>query len=86
MPSRLDARKQSEVYRYAGLGLQFAATIGLFGFAGHWVYGRVGTHPWLLILGVFLGFAAGLYYLTRKLPASRRGTGERSDASERNSR
>ena len=58
-----------DLYRFSGLGLQFAATVGVFALAGRWLDGRVGTSPWLLIGGVFAGFALGLYSMTKKLPA-----------------
>lgn len=57
-----------------GAGLQFAASIILFLFLGRWLDGRLGTEPWLLILGVFTGAAAGFYALYRQLvsrPAER---------------
>lgn len=59
-----------DLYRYSGLGLQFAAAVGIFAFAGRWLDGRWNTSPWLLIVGVFAGFALGLYSMTKKLPAS----------------
>lgn len=47
-------------YRMAGVGLEFAVAIALFGGIG-WLLDRwLQTAPWLLIVGVFLGFAAGL--------------------------
>lgn len=52
---------------YAGLGLQLAASIGLFLWLGwkadHWI----GTTPLLTILGAFVGAAAGFYSLYRHL-------------------
>ena len=47
--------------QFAGLGLQFAASIGLFAWLGHWLDGRFGTAPWLLLLGVFFGAGAAFY-------------------------
>lgn len=58
-----------------GVGLQFAASILLFFFAGRWLDGRLGTEPWLLIAGVFVGLAAGFWSMYRRLvvePAQRR--------------
>ncbi|HET7275915.1 MAG TPA: AtpZ/AtpI family protein [Longimicrobiaceae bacterium] len=52
---------------FAGVGLQFAGSILLFLFAGRWLDERLGTEPWLLILGVFVGAAAGFYVLYRQL-------------------
>ena len=41
--------------------------IGVFALGGHWLDGRLGSDPWLLILGVFVGFALGLVSLVSKL-------------------
>lgn len=62
----------SDLFRYSGLGVQFAATVGIFALAGRWLDGRWNTSPWLLIVGVFLGFALGLLSMVKKLPSSPR--------------
>ena len=59
-----------DLYRYSGLGLQFAATGIVFAFAGRWLDGRIGTSPLGLLVGVFLGFGLGLYSMVKKLPSS----------------
>lgn len=51
----------------AGVGLQFALSIVLFLLAGQWLDRRLGTEPWLLILGVLVGAVAGFYSLYRQL-------------------
>jgi hypothetical protein len=53
----------------AGVGLQFAVSIILFLFVGQWLDQKLGTAPWMLILGVFGGAAAGFYSMYRKLMA-----------------
>ena len=58
-----DQRKQVNA---AGVGLQFGAAIVLFALAGNWADGRFGTKPWLLVLGVALGFAGGTISLLKK--------------------
>lgn len=55
---------------FAGIGLQFAASILLFAYAGQWLDRRLGTGPWLLIVGVFLGAGGAFYSMYRKLTAS----------------
>lgn len=50
-----------------GVGLQFAASILLFFFLGRWLDGRLGTEPWLLVLGVFVGLTAGFWSMYRRL-------------------
>ena len=57
---------------FAGLGLQFALTILVFLYLGKWLDGKLGTAPWLLLLGVFIGAAGGFYSLYRALTASQR--------------
>ena len=52
---------------YAGLGLQFLGAILLFLFVGRWLDARLGTSPWLLITGVFVGAGAAFYSLYKKL-------------------
>ena len=42
----------TEAGRVMGVGLQFAAAIVLFLFAGKWVDSKLGTEPWFLLLGV----------------------------------
>lgn len=59
----------SDLTRYSGLGLQFAATIGVFALAGRWLDGRWNSSPWMLIGGVFLGFGLGLYSMITKMAA-----------------
>lgn len=50
-----------------GVGLQFAAAILIFLFIGGWLDDRLGTAPWLLILGVMLGAGGGFYSMYRRL-------------------
>jgi F0F1-type ATP synthase assembly protein I len=52
--------------RYAGVGLQFAATLAVFALLGWWGDGKLGTSPWLLLIGVFAGFGLGFYSLVSK--------------------
>jgi ATP synthase protein I len=51
----------------AGVGLGFAASILLFFFLGRWLDEKLGTEPWLLILGVFVGLSAGFWSMYRRL-------------------
>ena len=64
----------SQAGEVLGVGLQFAGAIILFLFLGRWLDERLGTEPWLLIAGVFIGLAAGFWSMYRKLvvePAAR---------------
>lgn len=50
-----------------GIGVQFVAVLLAFLFAGKWLDERLGTSPWLLMIGVFLGFGLSLLYIYRRL-------------------
>ena len=65
-------RVDTSFARYAGLGVQFAATILVLGLLGLWADKRFGTAPWLMILGIFLGAAGGFVSLVRQVPPARR--------------
>ena len=52
---------------YAGMGLQFALSILLFVWLGQWLDRKLGTEPWLLLLGAFVGAGAGFYAIYRRL-------------------
>ena len=73
---RLGGKKQTgpQAGDLMGVGLQFAASILLFFFVGRWADSRLGTDPWLLVLGVFTGLVAGFWSMYRRLvvePAQR---------------
>jgi len=52
-------------WRYAGLGLQFAGTTGLFVFMGYELDKRMGWTPWGLVSLGMLGLIGGLYLLIK---------------------
>ena len=67
---------------FATLGLEFALSVlvGLFG--GRWLDARLGTAPWLAIVGFGFGVAAGVRAIYRaaraaNLEAEREGNEER---------
>jgi ATP synthase protein I len=55
---------------FAGVGLQFAVSILVFLYLGQWLDRKLGTAPWLLMGGVFLGAGASFYSMYRKLMAA----------------
>lgn len=79
-PDPLHARRSSHVEgaEYLGVGIQFAGAILLFLFLGRWLDERLGTEPWLLLLGVFVGAGAGFYSLYRQLVVVPRERARRS--------
>ena len=57
---------------FAGLGIQFAAAIILFLFAGQWLDKKLGTDGVFTIAGVFVGGGAAFYNMYRKISAAQR--------------
>ncbi len=66
-PENEDARQARSFGKYAGIGLQFAASIVAFLYAGQWVDRRLGSDPWGVIIGVFAGAGAAFYSMYRRL-------------------
>jgi F0F1-type ATP synthase assembly protein I len=50
---------------YLNIVYSFFGGIILFGYFGHWLDEKLETHSWLLIAGVFLGFALGFYRMIK---------------------
>lgn len=57
----------SQTGEVVGAGLQFAGAIILFLFVGRWLDARLGTEPWLLLVGVAVGAVGGFTSLYRQL-------------------
>lgn len=64
-----------DAYRFAGLGLQFAATILILGLAGNWADRRFGTRPWLTLAGILLGFVGGTVSMASQIERASRPAG-----------
>jgi len=47
------------------LGIQLAIAVVIFFFAGRWLDDLLGTTPWLMIGGLFVGIAGGLIQFFR---------------------
>jgi ATP synthase protein I len=48
-----------------GAGIQLAAAIILMFFLGRWLDTKLGTSPWLMLVGIFFGLGAGMYNFFR---------------------
>lgn len=60
---------------YLNLGWTFAATVAVGTFLGWWLDRKLGTRPWLLLGGIFLGIgAAFVSFLKVTMPG--KGNGE----------
>ena len=71
-------RSHAEAGRFAGYGIGWLLAMLGFGWGGLALDRRIGTTPVLLILGILLGFAAGLWTLYARAVAepANRPTGE----------
>jgi F0F1-type ATP synthase assembly protein I len=69
-PSAERKRVVREVGRFTGFGLAWALSVLFFLLIGYWLDGRLGTLPWLTILGAFLGAAGGFVSLYRGITAA----------------
>lgn len=67
MDRLLHRRKGLSGSEFAGVGIQFAATIVVFALAGIWLDKRLGTSPWLLLAMVFGGAGLGFWSMYRKM-------------------
>jgi F0F1-type ATP synthase assembly protein I len=50
------------VGKYMDLGLTFVVAAGGGSLGGYWLDSRLGTTPWLFLVGALLGIAAGFYH------------------------
>lgn len=65
MPGASDDQEKQRLYRVAGAGMEFFSTV-LGGTLGGWLLDRwLDTAPWLLLSGIGVGFATGLFTLVR---------------------
>jgi F0F1-type ATP synthase assembly protein I len=58
-------RRLTTLTRLASVGIEFSLStvVGLLG--GRWLDGKLGTAPWLMIVGLLLGVTAGMRSLLR---------------------
>lgn len=63
--------------QFAGVGIQFAASLVLFLLAGQWVDRKLGTSPVFVLVGVFVGGGAAFYSMYRRLVAAQKEDDER---------
>ncbi len=80
-PQRDDASGWARQLTLVGhVGAMFPVAIGLGFMGGYWLDGRLGTAPWLALLGFGLGVVAAIRNLLRSVAALE--ASERSEASD----
>jgi len=60
-------KRWSEAIRLSTVGLTLAFSVIIGALAGHWLDGLLGTEPWLTVVGLCLGSAAGFVHLAQEL-------------------
>jgi ATP synthase protein I len=60
-----------------GIEFSISTVIGLLG--GKWIDGKLGTQPWLMLLGLVLGVTAGLRSLLRTARRANEESAEKRD-------
>ena len=61
------AAQETSLGDSAGLAFQFAISVIVCVYVGQWLDTKLGTAPWLLIIGVFFGAVLSFYSMYRKL-------------------
>ena len=54
-------------------GTQLVVSVLVWLFAGLWLDKKLGTGPWLVLLGAVVGIVSGLYLLIKELVRGQRG-------------
>jgi F0F1-type ATP synthase assembly protein I len=60
-----------------GLGTTLAVTVLAGLGAGYWLDARLGTRPWLLLLGACVGVVAAMYHFIRSVTGSSKDQADR---------
>lgn len=64
--SKKDGPPGLNAVRFMGVGLQFAATVGLFAWVGYWLDGKYGWEPWAVTVSTLLGVGIATYHLLKE--------------------
>ncbi len=62
--------QRQQLYRISGAGVEFASSMIGFGVVGYLLDWWLGTLPWLMLVGIVLGFVGGMVRLVRLLKSS----------------
>ena len=57
---------KSNYFRWAGIGIEFCGVLAVFCYMGYKLDEALGTGPWLLVTGFFVGFVGMLYIIIKQ--------------------
>lgn len=60
MEPKKDDSLREDFGSFGTLGIELVLSVLLAGGVGYWLDGRLGTFPWLSVIGIILGTVAGL--------------------------
>ena len=63
--NRRVGRSFRQADKYAGVGFQVAVALVFYVVAGNWLDKKLGTDPWLTLVGAVLGFGSMMFILIR---------------------
>lgn len=67
-PNGTSEPRPASYAQYAGLGFTFAGTFLVLGACGWWLDVKLGTAPWLMLVGIALGAVGGFYSMVKRVP------------------
>lgn len=62
-----EAAGYGKAYEIIAASIQLAAAVILMLFLGRWLDGKLGSAPWLMMVFLAVGFAAGMYSFLRSV-------------------
>jgi ATP synthase protein I len=66
----------------ASVGIEFSLSTVIGALGGRWLDGKLGTDPWLMLVGLVLGVAAGFRSLIRTAQRANRENETHTDSNE----
>lgn len=73
-PARPSQKVQTNALGVAlSAGSQLVVSVLLWLFVGQWLDKKLGTEPWLMLLGAVVGISSGLYLLIKELGRGKAG-------------
>jgi ATP synthase protein I len=73
-------RESMQSLKLSSVGIELALSVVIGMFGGRWLDGKLGSSPWLMLVGIVIGFAAGLRSLIRTMDRASRSANASGDS------